>query len=348
MLQTLFDEKEGVVNCDLRMLDTHDVALCNRVSSLELALKTTFQGQDIMLSFAKGHRGRLSSEELKVTLSAEEQIMSFYFSKDGLTNICQACGYNVANDRWSMATQRLVCEFIFAPCIEALETALDKKIQFEEVELVSHRPYKEHDLGLTVAYGKSLDEVIEFGFTSQQIVLNKLLDKIPTAQLPIQKLEFLTVPTSLRVGLYHIALQDLRGAQLGDVIMTGTKWASLSPGDLWVGSNFVASTAIENGAIVMASDFKKYTNSNHHRVSTSMEKQLASNILEDLDALLSIEVDRVDIKFSDLENMHVGSVVKLDSDRPDQVVLYTNAHPFAEGDLVQLDDCIGVQITKFL
>jgi len=335
-----------MVNGDLPSLNAHQVDLSNRLSRLSLDLEATFHDHDITLSFLRNRRSSLGDEQIKITFGFDDQIVAVFLPKDGLQRICASIGYDISPDIRVSKTLSIITEFVFTPCIEVLETMLGTKIEVQSVETAQFDVPETQSINFRVTQ-EDLPEM-EFKLVARPDFLNYLLDVLPTTPLPSRSLRESEVVASFRTDFFNIALVDLRQCIPGDVILTEVNQSDLSDGHLWVGANLMASISTKSGEIALASEFESYTQVTDHRKYKFMEREDKKSPLDDLEVLLSIEVDRIDIKIADVENLNPGSVVKLNSEHPDQVVVYANNQPFAEGDLVQLEDSIGVQITKVL
>ena len=68
--------------------------------------------------------------------------------------------------------------------------------------------------------------------------------------------------------------------------------------------------------------------------------------LNDLSVTLSVEFDRMTKPLAELKDLDAGAVLPFDTNAPETVRLMANGKPFADGELVRIEDRIGVRLTK--
>ncbi|MEM8978519.1 MAG: FliM/FliN family flagellar motor switch protein [Pseudomonadota bacterium] len=90
-----------------------------------------------------------------------------------------------------------------------------------------------------------------------------------------------------------------------------------------------------------------------HGVHALEEKSMSERKFDDdpvhgTTTIVTVELTRQSMTFADLQELQNGSVVGLDLNAVDTVTMRADGTPIAEGRLVQLDDAIGVQVTRLL
>jgi len=68
----------------------------------------------------------------------------------------------------------------------------------------------------------------------------------------------------------------------------------------------------------------------------------------DVSLVLGAELGTVTIKVSDLINLNVGSVLKLERVADEKVTILANGTPFAHGEIVVINDRFGVRVTALV
>ncbi len=63
---------------------------------------------------------------------------------------------------------------------------------------------------------------------------------------------------------------------------------------------------------------------------------------------LTAELGKTNIKIKDLINMEEGSLLKLDRLADESVLLLVNETPFAQGEIVVINERFGVRVTSFV
>jgi type III secretion system YscQ/HrcQ family protein len=67
--------------------------------------------------------------------------------------------------------------------------------------------------------------------------------------------------------------------------------------------------------------------------------------IDDLPVTISLELDRIEISFASLADLHVGSVIPFSIGKPQKVRVLANGRGFATADLLQIDGRLGVRIS---
>ncbi|MEM9444121.1 MAG: flagellar motor switch protein FliN [Verrucomicrobiota bacterium] len=73
---------------------------------------------------------------------------------------------------------------------------------------------------------------------------------------------------------------------------------------------------------------------------------LDSSIIMNIPVALSVELGRTELQVKELVGLAPGNVVELDRQVNDPVDLYVNGRLIAKGEVVVVDDAIGIKITE--
>ena len=73
---------------------------------------------------------------------------------------------------------------------------------------------------------------------------------------------------------------------------------------------------------------------------------LDSDIIMNIPVALSVELGRTELQVKELVGLAPGNVVELDRQVNDPVDLYVNGRLIARGEVVVVDDSIGIKITE--
>jgi flagellar motor switch protein FliN/FliY len=73
-----------------------------------------------------------------------------------------------------------------------------------------------------------------------------------------------------------------------------------------------------------------------------------SEIIYDIPVSLSVELGRTQMKVREIMSLTVGTVIALDKMVNEQVDLYVNGKLIGRGDVVVVDDALGIKITEVI
>lgn len=74
-------------------------------------------------------------------------------------------------------------------------------------------------------------------------------------------------------------------------------------------------------------------------------KEQATDIIMDIPVGLSVELGRTELQVKELVGLAPGNVVELDRNVSDPVNLYVNGRLVARGEVVVVDEAVGIKIT---
>ena len=73
-----------------------------------------------------------------------------------------------------------------------------------------------------------------------------------------------------------------------------------------------------------------------------------SDFMMDIPVSLSVELGRTQMKVRDVMSLATGMVIELEKPVEDPVELYVNGKLIAKGEVVVVDDSLGVKVTEVL
>ncbi len=74
----------------------------------------------------------------------------------------------------------------------------------------------------------------------------------------------------------------------------------------------------------------------------------SSDMIYDIPVGLSVELGRTQMKVRDVMSLASGTIIQLDKQINDAVDLYVNGKLVARGDVVVVDDALGIKITEVM
>ncbi len=73
-----------------------------------------------------------------------------------------------------------------------------------------------------------------------------------------------------------------------------------------------------------------------------------NTVIMDIPVTLTVELGKTDMVVKDIFSLSQGTVIELDKKVDDPVELFVNGRLVARGDVVQVDDSLGIKITEVL
>ncbi|MCX7905408.1 MAG: FliM/FliN family flagellar motor switch protein [Elusimicrobiales bacterium] len=80
---------------------------------------------------------------------------------------------------------------------------------------------------------------------------------------------------------------------------------------------------------------------------TSKNSKISESFIMDIPVEISIEITKINIIFKELLNLEVGSVINLNKSPQDPLTIYANGKEVGKGEIVMLDDTIGVRVLSW-
>lgn len=81
---------------------------------------------------------------------------------------------------------------------------------------------------------------------------------------------------------------------------------------------------------------------------TEQSGEIKSELIMNIPVSLSVELGRTQMKVKDIMGLSAGMVIELEKSVEDPVELYVNGKLIAKGEVVVVDNVLGVKITQVL
>ena len=162
-----------------------------------------------------------------------------------------------------------------------------------------------------------------------------------------------TVKTAILGPITRLSRTQLGQLSPGAVMVPAAGWAGHDHAlYLQVGQSSIAPLNYSDHGGVRVSDQAESFQAllGHHAQGNNMttsETETAAS-LADPNIVVTVELSRIDMSVSQLQMIQDGDVLDFDFATVEEVTICTNGKPYAAGKLVQLDDAVGVHITKML
>lgn len=247
-------------------------------------------------------------------------------------------------------TLAIVIEHLLTPDLEVLERQFDTKIEITGV--LPRRHFRLDQAFLRLALQKDGGDVA-FAYmwsSAPEAVLSALEARF--ARKPARDLGSLGMQVCVLGPLSLLPSAQLAGLGPGDVLVPGDGWtrADLHAHLLIDNDHIIPLRAVDTGLVcdppgqafsALLHDFSKDPD------MTSIDTEIDSTFA-DPRSLVTVELNRARMTVSQLQDLQNGDVLDFDIAAIEMVKICANGTPIAEGELVQLDDTIGVHITRLL
>jgi flagellar motor switch/type III secretory pathway protein FliN len=242
----------------------------------------------------------------------------------------------------------LVIEHIFDDGMIQLETERDTKIEITQVV-----QNVEFDTFNQLGAWKVLGEVPAATFTAyfdaedREAALEKLVSAFPEREP--RSLRHLKVPCVFLGPISILGAHDIQQLREGSVYFPDQDWSyggqlalCLKTGNTLLGLSQQDGKLVANGH----EDDLSALAERHAHGGTRMTQ--GTEARGQTTALVTVELASEELSIADIEEIRAGSVVDFEIGRVDLVTLSVAGNAIAEGRLVQLENTIGVQITRLL
>ncbi|MEW6012082.1 MAG: flagellar motor switch protein FliN [Elusimicrobiota bacterium] len=76
-------------------------------------------------------------------------------------------------------------------------------------------------------------------------------------------------------------------------------------------------------------------------------KKMNPDFLMDVPVEISVEVGRIKMPFKEVVSLESGSVININKSPQEPMIIYANGKAVGKGEMVMIDDFVGVRITSF-
>ncbi len=183
-------------------------------------------------------------------------------------------------------------------------------------------------------------------FAMDKGVISQLLDRLSELS-PVETLEWkdLTFQTHFLIGKTRISLMDFQRLSPGDIVILDEK-PSGKESEIWIyfpPSTYLTGTREEDKLIVNGGKGITMTEENNEEIEH--QEPVLSNV-DELDVNLTFEVGRKTVTLNDLKTIEPGYVFDLKNTLQNAVTIRANGKVAGKGQLVQIEDRVGVKITE--
>ncbi len=279
----------------------------------------------------------VNGEQMSICLNTE--LTTWFEGLDSFTEAFDA----LSSDRLA-----LVIEHIFGDGMTQLETICGAEIQITQVV-----QNVEFDTFNQLGAWKVLGEVPAATFTAyfdaedRAGAVEKLLSAFPERET--RSLRHLKVPCVFLGPISILGAQDIQQLREGSVYFPDQDWSYSGQFALYLKTgDSVLSLSVRDGKLVANGheDDLSALAERHAYGGTRMTQ--GTEARGHTTALVTVELAREELSISDIEDIRAGSVVDFEIGRVDLVTLSVAGNTIAEGRLVQLENTVGVQITRLL
>jgi type III secretion system YscQ/HrcQ family protein len=169
--------------------------------------------------------------------------------------------------------------------------------------------------------------------------------------LPGGAKEQITWQAMVRIGFADIAVSDLEDMKPADTLLYTPEVELVLPagvGDNASERGWRAERDENNPHRFVVKEF--FERSAHMEENTNLQDEVETAGKIELAALpvrIHVVLSQVELSLKDLEGLTDGSIIQLDEERPGAVQLVTNGKVLGSGELVEIDNRLGVQITRW-
>jgi type III secretion system YscQ/HrcQ family protein len=168
--------------------------------------------------------------------------------------------------------------------------------------------------------------------------------------LPPAMREQLVFSLSARIGSVDLMAGDLTGLEPGDILVYTSQAELILPA---VGSSRVSERGwraerTDDPYRLMIGEFFERGVALADSVDTETKDEIVSKPeLGSLPVRLHVVLSEVELSLTQLEGLSQGSVIELETEKTSRVRLVVNGRVLGAGDLVEVDDRLGVEITEW-
>jgi type III secretion system YscQ/HrcQ family protein len=170
--------------------------------------------------------------------------------------------------------------------------------------------------------------------------------------LPVGTKEKIAWKIMVRIGFVDLDASDLEDLRLGDTLLYVPNVELALPGGSDSRSTEQGWRAVRDEENQRRFEVKEFFERSAHMEEESGNPQDEMEKIEkvelgSLPIRIHVVLSQVEMSLKDLEGLTDGSIIELDEENPGTVQLVANGEVLGLGDLVEIDDRLGVQITRW-
>lgn len=324
----------------------------NRLIKEKPVLEWMFSNKPATLTYSQKPDVSEPHSWYALTLAVGDTTAIVYVDFDIVGHQCRAIGSTDAYESWPLSTRALVCTHALSDALGLLKGILDVPVSIREVAHLTALPHNGTGLRFSLAADALPAENVSLVLVAPDAFLTLIVNVLSTFQTapPVPNVRTLKVPVTWRSPDFDVPLTDLRDMAHRDVLLVNATWDDIATGTFWVGDTAVGEIERKGTQTFLRTKLArpgpKTTDTNWR--GHEMNETSCTGSLGDVKIMMSIEIDRRSCLLSDIESLDVGSVLPFRNEEPEKVRLLANGETFAEGELVYVDDRIGLRLTRII
>ncbi len=333
------------------------------LSEAELLLATKFPpklpqlklpfGEKVTLLLDGPAAAEALDQPLTLSLYSETLALKIHAPKALVDRVCDLAGLLFEVATLTDETLALVMEHMLREPLVQFEDRLGLSARLYPSEFIAKGTDSPARLGMTIAIpnGPSHPIIIE-GDASAMMAVRELFAEV--THQPSVTATCKTVPFSLTVVTpdLEVSSRDFADLTVGDALMLPPEWTTPPAAWVQVADTLRAPIKEQGGKLQMHRPFGPIHDKESKEADMTDQRPLskaeATPITDGLPVQVSLELSRTEIRLAELGRLAPGSILPFDGPLPDTVRLIANGAAFAEGELVNLGDRIGVRLTTRL
>ncbi len=324
-----------------------DVAEANRLALAAPSL--SFPVLDGQVSFypRHGHQDAETASWEEIELLIGEEQFCLLFETSMLATLLAASKSPLDMDCLGAVAAALVLEHVLSETLDQLEAELGLGISI----LSCARNRELRSDGRAIAFRVRSDHLsnpsaallVAVSSSGQRWLVDLICSRL--AHPPETRLPDITFPATLNSPIFEMDVAEMRALGIGDLVLLDKRWAGLGSAEFRVADRRWGKVQLCDDTLYL-DDLPDYgATSNREAKDMSMTTDETIK-LDDLPITLSLEIDRKDVSLQELSGLVAGSVLPFSSTEPEKVRLMANGRFFAEGELMKIDQQIGIRLTR--
>src|SRR5262249_7203378 len=180
------------------------------------------------------------------------------------------------------------------------------------------------------------------------------LENMPSIGLPASLKEGITWQITVRVGFVDLAANDLEDLEPADTLLYSPEIELVLPADMGGHTPERGWRAVQSESKPNCFEIREFFERSVHMeespnlLNEQNEVKADRKIeLADLPVRIHVVLSQVELSLKELEGLTDGSIIQLDEEHRGAVQLVANGNVLGAGDLVEIDDRLGVHISRW-
>ncbi len=335
----------------LRSMSRTTADLSNRLAASRSELSFSLRDATVKISPFGGVQDTSGKEWERTYLQIGERFFHLTFDQSVLQDLLDVseCFQDVAE--LSSLSAAVVFEHFFSDVLSKAEAHLEESITITGHEMSDGPDAEDFHLCFKAEYPLLAGGCVRFllgGGDDDLSFLIKAFCALGHSGPQKSATDFL-LPTTLTSQRFQIGIGDMRAFSEFDVILLSVRHPNELAQRIVVSGQIVGELTRGNNGLKLSGNLKPLHNNpqpkpeNEDTMSAPEEDPVG---FDDLTVSLHIEIDRKEILLSELQSLVAGSIVPFDSKTPEMVKVYAGGRFFAQGELVKVDEKVGVRLIQ--